>query len=497
MSVSGLAEGLLAGFNTMDRYERGKQMDERAEREQGLREALMTNQQEQQKLNNQRYDSEVAYRKERDSLQDARQNKLDSLNEQNLRTANARASRIEARQNEMHEWDMNQRKMEAYQKEHMPLWIAGYEAISQNQEPPDNYWESQNSPLAGPYNLIPLMKNDHLNAAKVAVPAIAGIARDLNGGKLKWGTDEERQQAVARINDKENIITPLNTIFSAELAKEVGRPDKETGKVVSSRHIANIIPSEDFGHMTMMIEERYSDGTSSYEPMADSEGNVIGVPTMDFAGSIYRRAGEFKRFSENQIVRAAAVRMGLASDGGVGPDHQGYRKAVANTLADAEGRISKINADPDIGDQKVKDRLIEEERSRSRALVDELGGVYGVSQPKTATTTGGNGGGSTLSSWAGSDPSKQQFLKEAEGKGRPIPDYLSSAQLDKLYQTRNEEAKADAMLREARGSRGGLKEAISMPAPSSVAVSGGLGDAVRGSAYQSGFSSNWRNPPTR
>ena len=41
MGVSGLAEGFLAGFNTMDRYQRGQQEDARQERELGLRDAMV------------------------------------------------------------------------------------------------------------------------------------------------------------------------------------------------------------------------------------------------------------------------------------------------------------------------------------------------------------------------------------------------------------------------------------------------------------------------
>ncbi|MDX7860210.1 hypothetical protein SJR95_09170, partial [Aeromonas caviae] len=41
MSVSGLAEGFLAGFNTMDRYQRGQKEDARQERELGLRDAMV------------------------------------------------------------------------------------------------------------------------------------------------------------------------------------------------------------------------------------------------------------------------------------------------------------------------------------------------------------------------------------------------------------------------------------------------------------------------
>ena len=43
MSVSGLAEGFLAGFNTMDSYQRGQKEDARQERELGLRDAMWQN----------------------------------------------------------------------------------------------------------------------------------------------------------------------------------------------------------------------------------------------------------------------------------------------------------------------------------------------------------------------------------------------------------------------------------------------------------------------
>ena len=45
MSVSGLAEGFLAGFNTMDRYQRGQKEDERMDKAMSLRDAMWQNEQ--------------------------------------------------------------------------------------------------------------------------------------------------------------------------------------------------------------------------------------------------------------------------------------------------------------------------------------------------------------------------------------------------------------------------------------------------------------------
>ena len=59
MSVSGLAEGFLAGFNTMDRYQRGQKEDERMDKAMGLRDAMWQNEQERQKVADERYQSEL------------------------------------------------------------------------------------------------------------------------------------------------------------------------------------------------------------------------------------------------------------------------------------------------------------------------------------------------------------------------------------------------------------------------------------------------------
>ncbi|MGL5221937.1 MAG: hypothetical protein ACRC8I_03390, partial [Plesiomonas shigelloides] len=87
MGVSGLAEGFLAGFNTMDRYERGKQAEARQEKEMSLRNAAWQNALERQKLADERYEDEKNYRRGLDAANAERQKRLDNLNEMSLRAS--------------------------------------------------------------------------------------------------------------------------------------------------------------------------------------------------------------------------------------------------------------------------------------------------------------------------------------------------------------------------------------------------------------------------
>jgi len=111
MSVSGLAEGFLAGFNTMDRYQRGQKEDERMDKAMGLRDAMWQNEQERQKVADERYQSDLAYREGRDKLADAKYDKQFALTERQMKASEARAGAAErraaaqeARQQQEYEW---------------------------------------------------------------------------------------------------------------------------------------------------------------------------------------------------------------------------------------------------------------------------------------------------------------------------------------------------------------------------------------------------------
>ena len=408
MSVSGLAEGVLAGFNTMDRYERGKKMDERAERDQTMREALMANQQEQQKLNNQRYDSEVAYRKERDSLQDARQNKLDLLNEQNLRAANARAGRMEARQNEMHEWEMRRLKKAQWLEENKALIDLGYRNLMEKKPLPEKFLSKVKGTEFDPFLYA---DPDFADSGNTFMKHATVLRRDSESGKLDWRSPE----GVERINNAE-FVKAAGNVYQHEIMTGINEPDMQTGKIITGKELNNIKISDDGYGVSLGVKVTYADGTTAIKPVTENRSSspddmVKVIPLHEFLNNSYQRIGLAHRMqTDPQILRES---LGIAP----GADVKGYRKAVADLRADTQARLYKIETDSNITDAKERDRLMEAERMREEATIAEYGPVFGINQPRSGGT-GDNGGKSVLSSWVGNDPQRQQFLKDAAAAGK-------------------------------------------------------------------------------
>ena len=139
MSVSGLAEGFLAGFNTMDRYQRGQKEDERMDKAMGLRDAMWQNEQERQKVADERYQSELAYREGRDKLADAKYDKQFALTERQMKASEARAGAAErraaaqeARQQQEYEWQKTLRDKQLFQQENLPIIQSEMEAANKS-----------------------------------------------------------------------------------------------------------------------------------------------------------------------------------------------------------------------------------------------------------------------------------------------------------------------------------------------------------------------------
>lgn len=88
MGVSGLAEGFLAGFNTMDRYQHGQQEEERLDKAMSLRDAMWQNELGRQKVADEHYQSALDYNQERELIADERVAKQFSLAERRLRRQN-------------------------------------------------------------------------------------------------------------------------------------------------------------------------------------------------------------------------------------------------------------------------------------------------------------------------------------------------------------------------------------------------------------------------
>ncbi len=277
MGVSGLAEGFLAGFNTMDRYQRGQKDDERMDKSMSLRDAQWQNEQDRQKVADQRYQESVDYAKERDSLGDARYEKEFALNERQAKSAedraNAaerRASAGEARQQQEYQWQTEQRDKQLFQQENMPIIQSGWQAVSEGKDPGQQFWSIVRDKRAGSFNPERYLEPEYAEAGKTFVTYAGNLVRQAQDGKLDPSTPEGH----ALINDP-TFIKAAGTIYRDEVSKGVGDIDPESGKTITGKELSNIMVSPDGRGVVLGVTVTYDDGSTDVRPVT---GNRTSSP---------------------------------------------------------------------------------------------------------------------------------------------------------------------------------------------------------------------------
>lgn len=432
MGVSGLAEGFLAGFNTMDRYERGKQAEARQEKEMSLRNAAWQNALERQKLADERYEDEKNYRRGLDAANAERQKRLDNLNEMSLRAsiansqaANARAARAEARQVEMYEWEKDRLHQQKFLEENMPIIQQGWADIQGGKTPSEQFFSVVNNKYAAMYNPERYMSSDYANAGKTFVTHAAALMRDAEAGKLDWNSEE----GVQRINQPD-FLKSAGVLFQDEVKTGLGDVDPQTGKTIKNKELANVHVTPDGTGVVLGVKVTYDDGSTAIRPVTegrsarqDDQPKVI--PLMDFVGPAYRRAALAHSLSQNaEQLRAS---MGLIP----GADMKGYRKAVVDVNAETDKNISMIRRDGMLSEEQ-KQAAIEAERQAGEAKIIGLRSVFGL-EPAKSLGDEQEPKQSALTTWTGADPLRQQFIKEAAEKGKVLADNVDPKQLDAAY----------------------------------------------------------------
>ena len=410
MGVSGLAEGFLAGFNTMDRYQRGQKDDERMDKSMSLRDAQWQNEQDRQKVADQRYQESVDYAKERDGLGDARYEKEFALNERQAKSAEARAnaaerraSASEARQQQEYQWQTEQRDKQLFQQENMPIIQSGWQAVSEGKDPGQQFWSVVRDKRAGSFNPERYLEPEYAEAGKTFVTYAGNLVRQAQDGKLDPSTPEGH----ALINDP-TFIQAAGTIYRDEVSKGVGDIDPESGKTITGKELSNIMVSPDGRGVVLGVTVTYDDGSTDVRPVTgnrtsspDDHPKVI--PINDFLKPAYQRAA----LAKHMVGNADQLRtsLGLAA----GPDQAGYKRAVTD-LEKQHGqnraRISASNAE----DKDIQLEALDAQLESSKAAAAD---TYGMTSKREEPATG-----APIKEWTGGDPDRLQFIKEANQHGK-------------------------------------------------------------------------------
>lgn len=410
MSVSGLAEGFLAGFNTMDRYQRGQKEDERMEKAMSLRDAMWQNEQERQKVADERYQSELDYSRGRDKVADDRADRQFALTERQVKSAEARANAAErrataqeSRQQQEYEWQVKERDKQAYQQENLPIIQSGWQAVAEGKDPGQQFWSVVRDPRAGSFNPERYLQQDYAEAGKTFVTHAGNLMRQAQEGKLDPTTPEGH----AAVNNPQ-FIKAAGTLYQDEIGKGVGDIDPDSGKTITGKQLNNIMITPDGRGVVLGVEVTYDDGSKAVRPVTNNRTSAPDdtpkvIPINDFLKPAYQRAALAKHMIGNADQLRASL--GLTA----GPDQAGYKKAVAD-LEKQHGQnraqISSSNAEDKDLQLDALDAQLEQSKA---ALADTYGLTTKTDEPKQEAP---------LKAWTGGDPDRLQFIKEANQHGK-------------------------------------------------------------------------------
>lgn len=432
MSVSGLAEGFLAGFNTMDRYQRGQKEDERMDKAMGLRDAMWQNEQERQKVADERYQSELAYREGRDKLADAKYDKQFALTERQMKASEARAGAAErraaaqeARQQQEYEWQKTLRDKQLFQQENLPIYQSGWQLLREGKDPGEQFWAAAKDERAGLFNPHRWVEPGALDKSTYVVKHTGNLMNLLKDGKLDPSTPEGN----ALINDAK-YLEGMDYLYRDEVRKGVGDIDPASGKTITDKKLANMMITPDGRGLVLGVEVTYNDGSKDVRPVTNNRTSAPDdhpkvIPINDFLKPAFQRAALVKEISSKAGDISRWI--GLAA----GPDHGGYKKAVTE-LEKQHGqnraRISASNAE----DKDLQLDALDAQLEQSKAALADTFGMTSKAEEKEA--------GAPIKEWTGGDPERLQFVKEANQHGKLSSLLESPAKMNTAFELWRQQA---------------------------------------------------------
>ncbi|WP_421174091.1 hypothetical protein [Aeromonas enteropelogenes] len=417
MSTNGLADGFMAGFSMMDRYQRGQEADKRANHEMGLREQYRQAQMDNQAWQRQHTEDSDKYQRERDALADK-----NNIRDFDLRKRVAESQMANNAVNrQTNQFNLNRAKRSdqlaqqlQWLQANAPFIQQGYADIEQGKDPRESFWSRVNTQEGAQYNPLNWGGRERVDAANTIAKNVSPLMNMIHDGKLNWGREGDQKQIVEKINTPDNLAA-VNTIFKDEINAGVGEVDPNTGKKIVGKQLVNILPTKDGNNLMLGLRVNYADGTSAMHPVTQNRSSekddlVKLIPWNKFLGTIYQRGDIAAKVMKDMPKVRAYYEQYLNSAMGKGKSGNSLRDAlikkqvdvVANPKMYAGGGLDG-SGDPPIG--------------QALAGLNNIARQNGFDLPQVQSG-GGNGGGSD---WGKGDPDKQNFLAAMEKNGIPLP----------------------------------------------------------------------------
>ena len=461
MGVQGLADGFLAGFQTMDGYYRGQKADARADKQMGLQEAAWQNQLERQKVSDSRYEDQTDYARGRDKIGDERyadETKY-SRSQQSLqnRRADAHLGLAQAANRRSEEaWNLQQEKYkrDQWQEENMPAIRVALDKLQTGEQLSDADNQVLNNPYASKYNPFKVFGDQDFHQS---IQTVMGKASALakNPDAMVW----DRSKLRSEINTPD-VRKALGTVLRSQLDQGVGA-QSQFG-TVKAYGDPELIPT-DRGTFVIQAPVTYvdNDGNETTRDAPITEGRsadgkaVVREYTpqqlVSYFGQGAQASSSIRKNPEQWDTWAQSA--GLSEP----PDWKGYRQAVVKVQADAQKNISAIQRD-DMMPQEQKQQAIDAERQAATDQVAGLRDVYGIKASPSSSDSGGKTAGgpdlaSQVSKWMNQDQGKAVFLNKLvsrQGEGA-VQSLIANGQLEAAYQAYQQQGQAAKQETHAKG----------------------------------------------
>ncbi|EMK5371360.1 hypothetical protein V8X70_004834 [Escherichia coli] len=286
--MSGFAQGLLAGFSTVDQA-----MTRR--KELGLREAQLAQQQKNNERDFEFAQSQFEHRKENDQrtydLNVKNADREYALKEREHAAAqNYRNASLGISQQRLQLEKYNQRRLEYNDMiaHSQPLMTALGKAIDAGDQEAAMRIYGQ-LPKGHPLTLM----------SSEGYAAKAGQAVN----NLQKIFDDKPDRAIASLNTPESLDA-LSGVFAPELQQRIGMPDSTGKKTIKEARIGSIVPAQQEGYVLIGLDLTYSDGSTAHKPVTEygsahpDDQTMLAVP-VDKAIELVRDRSKFAEISKN------------------------------------------------------------------------------------------------------------------------------------------------------------------------------------------------------
>ncbi|EFF1169603.1 hypothetical protein CBN13_004529 [Escherichia coli] len=369
--MSGFAQGLLAGFSTVDQA-----MTRR--KELGLREAQLAQQQKNNERDFEFAQSQFEHRKENDQrtydLNVRNADREYALKEREHAAAqNYRNASLGISQQRLQLEKYNQRRLEYNDMlaRDQPVMVALGKAID-----------------AGDHDAATHLFGKLSDANPLKIMSTEGYAAKAGQAvnNLQKIFDDKPDRAIASLNTPESLDA-LSGVFGPELQQRIGMPDSTGKKTIKEARIGSIVPAQQEGYVLIGLDLTYSDGSTAHKPVTEygsahpDDQTVLAIP-VDKAVALVRDRSKFAEMSKN-FGYFTPKQQGLSVDQLQKGASQVAIK-VAQDGGDAQGAVTQYYASMGLPQyqQKIQQQKIQQ----------------------------------VITSWAGDDPDKQAFAREVASR---------------------------------------------------------------------------------